>query len=1106
MLSNGEYVIRANAVKTIGVDTLNKLNQADRLGFASGGMVRHFKGGGYNGYADGGYIPREGGLPSNERLPADTANFQDMHGWMVARPGAGVNKHGDEIYGYTRNEKTGKYTFDSAADAYRYYRILLKNRRALVPHIEEKYQEHLNDGWMFPDDSNNYRISNLVSNKTYGPFNGLTQVEARTFAKSISALYGKKSLPKMWKQFGLDPKLLGKPIKLSPKIQRLYNLFAGEITPSLSDNAPRFSYYANGGLVGYKDGGKAYPGAWSTSYLTQEQKDKQARNKLYKKGGYEGFEAGFNSWVQDLMGNPVVGGALKGIGDYLEHDKVTNFALSSLSLPMNIIGSGVNSVMDTIANAQKGKWQDALLSTTGIPRLGDAFASSYGHIFDPSHQYKSQFEVAAQTVIDNKWFGTADSNQAALARIIGGSLNVAADPTVYLGAGLATKAAGAASLASKAGRSAVSAGTKVKDAVKTAVAIKSAKNALKAAGTWADNFYEPGVGMVGGTQGIAEKVGNLTPRLGFNLSDDALQSMIKENFYGNMRTGTRSSTSDSLVNRIAVEKSMMGIAEDAPASMTPAYGFLTTKENMLMTEGSVWNRGAQTSSQQAINNFNQLINPYSRYLQRYGSNTIKLKPNTLGKATISMGDSLSIWDKALGLGQKIPKVNKLSSLASSYPRLHGILESTRNMMRTDIPNIKSPANFPYIEAHLPGGFTVKDIESIILHPTERFGPHATEKIAADLAERRSALDSLLESLGIKGIDITTNPGKQFIDSVLPSKAPRKKLNWEALFDTMKAARRSVGPNELQPIPKDYVGSFGPGRYYGTNKNSLFGRWDSQYGQNISKIKMTPSGTIKVLKSKGYAPYDKYQSLAIASGDNTVGMNNSVVKQLMQEGYIGLKNTDEQLLTSWILGDVKGLGIKNLGEWTANNLWKTPKNLMQLMSNMLRNTFKSGSTLDALTPTSKLMAERFASILKQLKKKSGSSGDDVPFAEGSTGGLLLNGKFFGGFANGGMVSNKYALGGLAMGTDTVPAMLTPGEFVIKKSAVDRIGSSTLNQINRYSDGGLVGGTSTDLANSVYNNTYEINVNVSSASNPNDIANAVMRQIKQIDNGRVRGLGR
>jgi hypothetical protein len=42
-----------------------------------------------------------------------------------------------------------------------------------------------------------------------------------------------------------------------------------------------------------------------------------------------------------------------------------------------------------------------------------------------------------------------------------------------------------------------------------------------------------------------------------------------------------------------------------------------------------------------------------------------------------------------------------------------------------------------------------------------------------------------------------------------------------------------------------------------------------------------------------------------------------------------------------------------------------------------------------------------------------------------------------------------------GTDTVPAMLTPGEFVMKKSAVDSIGADNLDAMNNgYANGGLV----------------------------------------------------
>ena len=61
------------------------------------------------------------------------------------------------------------------------------------------------------------------------------------------------------------------------------------------------------------------------------------------------------------------------------------------------------------------------------------------------------------------------------------------------------------------------------------------------------------------------------------------------------------------------------------------------------------------------------------------------------------------------------------------------------------------------------------------------------------------------------------------------------------------------------------------------------------------------------------------------------------------------------------------------------------------------------------------------------------------------------------ASGGSVS-RFASGGLVPGSgnsDTVPAMLTPGEFVIKKSSVNKLGAGTLAAMNqnRYADGGI-----------------------------------------------------
>ena len=60
-------------------------------------------------------------------------------------------------------------------------------------------------------------------------------------------------------------------------------------------------------------------------------------------------------------------------------------------------------------------------------------------------------------------------------------------------------------------------------------------------------------------------------------------------------------------------------------------------------------------------------------------------------------------------------------------------------------------------------------------------------------------------------------------------------------------------------------------------------------------------------------------------------------------------------------------------------------------------------------------------------------------------------------NSGGVVKKFARGGLVPGSgngDTVPAMLEPGEFVIRKKAVESLGSQNLHKINKYAGGGIV----------------------------------------------------
>jgi uncharacterized protein (DUF885 family) len=73
---------------------------------------------------------------------------------------------------------------------------------------------------------------------------------------------------------------------------------------------------------------------------------------------------------------------------------------------------------------------------------------------------------------------------------------------------------------------------------------------------------------------------------------------------------------------------------------------------------------------------------------------------------------------------------------------------------------------------------------------------------------------------------------------------------------------------------------------------------------------------------------------------------------------------------------------------------------------------------------------------------------------------------------------------------VPSMLTPGEFVMSKYAVQNYGVDKMKSMNNGTYNG----------DSVYN--YNLSVNVTSDANPDEIARTVMTQIKQVESQRIR----
>lgn len=68
-----------------------------------------------------------------------------------------------------------------------------------------------------------------------------------------------------------------------------------------------------------------------------------------------------------------------------------------------------------------------------------------------------------------------------------------------------------------------------------------------------------------------------------------------------------------------------------------------------------------------------------------------------------------------------------------------------------------------------------------------------------------------------------------------------------------------------------------------------------------------------------------------------------------------------------------------------------------------------------------------------------------------------------------------------GTDTVPTMLTPGEYVLRKKAVDSLGNNFLNNLNKFGVNALQSIGKSTIINNIYNtNNAKINQNIDNKS--------------------------
>jgi TP901 family phage tail tape measure protein len=279
--------------------------------------------------------------------------------------------------------------------------------------------------------------------------------------------------------------------------------------------------------------------------------------------------------------------------------------------------------------------------------------------------------------------------------------------------------------------------------------------------------------------------------------------------------------------------------------------------------------------------------------------------------------------------------------------------------------------------------------------------------------------------------------------------------FEGLLQLLRGVHRTRNPYTAAPLSiyerlamsktgegNTPINAFGPGNYFATSGLISKNQFD-HFGEYAYKTALTPSAIFKVLRSRGFATSEDVKKVAEKNDMPFATLegiahdaDHPLMKALIDEGYLGYRHMDA--FTNWMMGIMPGMGFK---------LVEKPK-IADVVSSRLAD-----GTID-LNPT------------------------DIP-------------EFVIKRSKGGLIPRHFASGGYAMGTDTVPAMLTPGEFVMSKYAVDTYGVDNMKAINSGSS----------VGDSVYN--YNLNLNVKSDANPDDIARAVMVQIKSVDAQRIRG---
>jgi TP901 family phage tail tape measure protein len=241
--------------------------------------------------------------------------------------------------------------------------------------------------------------------------------------------------------------------------------------------------------------------------------------------------------------------------------------------------------------------------------------------------------------------------------------------------------------------------------------------------------------------------------------------------------------------------------------------------------------------------------------------------------------------------------------------------------------------------------------------------------------------------------------------------------------------------------------------------------------------------------------------SIEATNRSIQALNSQVDTLKNAAFYSGKTKEEIDDLAGLIAAAEAAGIEfdNVLLSQAGNAASLAKALGDAVANQ-----KSLSSLSGIVSTASAATAKPTGLFTT----AGVGGNKIttPFDTGA--GLMRKSMSLGG------IVPKYMARGGKIGSDTVPAMLTPGEFVMNKRATQQFGPM-LSMLNESKYPSMIGNRSSaqipvnsistsmnDNSTAVYNYSLGFNINGSN-SNANDIARAVMKEIKNVDSQRIRG---